>query len=166
MGALSEIEIFSCLTENLRLAAEDAESLARSPEKGAIYNQFRQRLLLIEGACRQASLWRQDTRWLPLGKLMAEAHQKAGGWLRGYKDEHGQRVQFAEGVRNPLFLMLAENLRAAHKGAQHLKDNATGRRGMILPDVLPGPHRDTRPVSLSGLNVSKGGLIVPSSVAA
>lgn len=152
MGALTEIEIFDCLADNLRLAAEDADNLAKSPYKGPIYNQFRTRLGLIEGACRQASVWRQDTRWLVLGRLMAEAHQKAGGWLRGYKDGlTGQRIPFAEGVRNPLFLMLAENLRAAQKGAEELRTKATGRRGMILPDLMPAPHRDTRPVTMSGL---------------
>jgi hypothetical protein len=161
MGALTEPEILDCLVENLRLAAECAETLATSPRKGPPYDRLRQHLHLVEGACRQASVWREDTRWLILGKLMAECHQKAGGWLRGFKDESGARVSFAEGVRNPLFLMLANNLRAAQKGAEDLKGKATGRRGMILPDVLPGPHRDTRPTGWT----RNGSIIVPGVAA-
>lgn len=161
MGALTETEIFDCLATNLTLAAEHADLLAVRPLKGAIYDKLRTELGLIEGACRQASAWREDTRWLPIGRMMAEAHQKAGGWLRGYKVGL-TRIKFSEGHENKLFRMLAANLRALLAAVERLRTQATGRVGMILPDVLPGPHRDTRPV---GWTPGHRGLIVPSSLA-
>lgn len=160
MGALTEIEIFACLRENLVLAIEHCDDLASLPLKGTTYDKLRHELRLIEGCCRQASAWREDTRWLPIGKLMAEAHQKAGGWLRGYKDPlTGQRIKFAPGVQNPLFRMLADNLRGLLKAVDGLKSRPTGRVGMILPEELPGPHRDTVPVGWR----PQGGLILPDS---
>lgn len=159
MGALTEIEIFDCLTDNLRGAADDADILARTHLKGEVYDRFRRRLLLIEGACRQASLWRQDTRWLPMGRLMAEVHGHAGNWLRGVKMPDGTRVKIAAGKMNPLFVMLADNLRNALAGVERLKNRATGRLGMILPEMQAAPHRDTRPVGW-------GPSIIPSVPAA
>lgn len=161
MGALTETEIFDCLATNLKLAAEHADALAVTPLKGPVYDKLRHELQLIEGACRQASVWREDTRWLPIGKMMAEAHQKAGGWLRGYK-VMGTRIKFSEGEENKLFRLLAANLRALLDAVERLRTRPTGRTGMILPDVLPGPHRDTRP---EGWTPNRRGLIVPSSVA-
>lgn len=162
MGALTEQEIFEALTANLKLAIEHCDDLARLPHKGETYDKLRHELRLIEGCCKQASAWREDTRWLPVGRLMAEAHQKAGGWLRGYKDPlSGQRIKFAPGQQNPLFRMLADNLRGLLKAVDALRTRPTGRLGMILPDMLPGPHRDTRPV-----HISRGGVILPDSAQA
>ena len=126
MGALTETEIFACLAENLTLAAEECERLAVLPAAGPTYNSLRHRLRLIEGACRQASAWREDTRWLPIGLMMHEAHDRAGNWLRGF---HPRK----------LFLMLAENLRMLAMTARDLQHNATGRVGMILPEPLASP---------------------------
>ena len=161
MGALTETEIFDCMRTSLKAAAECCDELARTPLKGPVYDRLRKELKLIEGCCRQASAWREDTRWLPIGLMMHEVHDKAGNWLRGWKHpENGQRIKFAEGQRNPLFVKLGENLRALSTVAENLRTKATGRVGMILPKPLPGPHRDTRPV---GFRQSPSGLILPGA---
>ena len=163
MGRLTETEIFDCLASNFRLAAEDADKLAHVPLKGEVYDQFRRRLQLIEGACRQASQWREDTRWLPIGLMIAEVHKRAGDWLRGMKMPDGTRVKIGDGKLHPLFEKLAENLRALQTAAEKVRDAKTGSMGMILPTVQAGPHRDTKPVGWAPPLVPKmnSGLILP-----
>lgn len=163
MGSLTETEIFDCLATNFRLAAQHADDLARLPAKGPTYRLFRDELKLIEGACRQASVWREDTRWLKIGLMMAEAHKRAGGWLRGIKAPDGSKRSLRAGELHPLFTHLADNLRAGLAAADRVRTAATGRIGMILPEVARGPHRDTRP---AGWNATPSGLIVPAGVAA
>lgn len=162
MGALTECEIFDCMTIHFRIAIEACEKLAARPTGNATYDRFRKALRMIEGTCKQANCWREDTRWLPIGKMMADCHQKAGEWLRGIKQEDGSRVAIAKGQLHPAFLMLAENLKALQKLTVQIRDQATHRVGMILPDVLPGPHRDTRP---AGWNRTPNGIIVPADAA-
>lgn len=158
MGALTEPEIFDCLTTNFRLAAEDCDKLARSPRKGPTYQSLRDKLELIEGACRQASVWRQDTRWLQIGLYMAKAHELSLEWLRGISAGPGKpRVKLAAGHMHPLFVKLAENLRAAQKQAEIFKTKATGKIGTILPEVAKAPMRDTSPVGWT----RQGSLYVP-----
>lgn len=159
MGALTESEIFNCLSENFSLAAEDCDKLAVSPRKGPTYRNLRERLELLEGACRQASVWRQDTRWLDIGLYMAKAHDLSLEWLRGIPAGPGRpRVKVAAGHMHPLFVKLAENLRAAHKKAEEFRTKATGKIGTILPETPRAPHRDTVPVGWR----NHGGLIVPA----
>ena len=168
MSALTEIEIFDCMAENLRLAAQDCELLATEPMKGFIYDRFRKSLKLVEGACRQASVWRQDTRWLPIGVQMSECHKRAGDWLRGVVQPDGHRAPIPFGQKHPLFLKLAEILRALLKQVGSLRTSATGRTGMILPNVAPSPFRETRQHSVSlpaGLTQRASGLIVPGACA-
>lgn len=162
MGALTESEIFDCMRTNLVLAVEHCDDLAKLPAKGPTYRKLIDELKLIEGCCRQASAWREDTRWLNHGLLMAEVHKKAGSWLRGYKI-NGVTVKFAPGHINPLFRMLADNLRAMIKAVDQTKNQRTGRVGMILPDMLPGPHRETRQHRVQ-LPRTPGGIILPSDV--
>lgn len=162
MGDLTEREIFDCIGTNAKLAAEHCESLARKPREGETYDLLREELKLIEGACRQASAWRGDTRWLPLGLAMEEAHVKAGEWLRGVKVA-GQRIRLAERHNFECFMKLAENLRGIHAAMEKLRDAKTNRVGMILPDSRPAPFRDTRPV---GFTKSLGGVLIPPSRAA
>lgn len=162
MGDLTEAEIFDCLADNFRLAAQHADDLARLPAKGRTYNKFRAELKLIEGAARQASQWREDSRWLKIGLMVAEAHKRAGGWLRGIKTPDGTKRMLRDGELHPLFTKLAENLRAGHRLSEDFRTRATGRIGMILPDALPAPHRDTRP---AGWNQTPAGLLVPSGMA-
>lgn len=167
MGALTEREIFDCLEENFRLAAEYAEQMATNPRRGPIYVKFRESLKLAEGACRQAAAWREDSRWLKTGMNLAEAHQKAGGWLRGIKVKNGPYITLAEGHKHPLFVKLAEVLRAGAEAAKLLRMRATGKLGMILPEVRKAePRTQGRPMQVllppMGPRVSPGGIILPS----
>lgn len=162
MGALTEREIFDCLSTNFRLAAEAAERLATIKRTGPTYDSLREKLELIEGACRQAAVWRQDARWLQIGIMMAEAHKRAGDWLRGIKVAGSPvRIKLADGHRHPLFLKLAENLRAGEQRAIELRDKKTGRVGMILPKAGRAPRRDTVPVGWR----RTGGILVPAGAA-
>jgi hypothetical protein len=163
MGDLTEREIFDCLEENFRLAADNAEKLAHVPAKGPVYAQFRDNLCLIEGACRQANYWRQDTRWLDIAKWCGTVHQTCGDWLRGIKVKGGPRVKLADGHLHPNFMRAAQRLKACHQVAIDFRDKATGKVGMILPTPLPGPHRDTRPVGWSRTN---SGLFLPAGAGA
>lgn len=162
MGQLTEQEIFDCLSTNFRLAAEDCEKLAKLPRKGPTYSSFRDKLELLEGACRQAAAWREDSRWLTIGLYMAECHKRAGDWLRGIKVAPDRpRVKIAPGHMHPLFQKLAEHLREAHAKAEEFRTKATGKMGTILPEVQAAPHRDTVPVGWR----NHGSLIVPESTA-
>lgn len=160
MGKLTEIEIFECLSVNFRLAAEHCEDLARLPRKGPTYILLRKELRLLEGACRQAAQWRDDARWLQIGLYMAETHKRAGDWLRGVKQPAGGYRPIPEGQRHPMFLKLADCLRAGERRAESLRIARTGRRGTILPKPLAGPHRETRPV---GWTKAASGLLVPTA---
>lgn len=166
MSALTEVEILACLRENLRLAAEDCEKLSISPFRGFVYDRFRKELRLIEGCCRQMAYWRDgDARWLPIGFMMSEAHKRAGGWLR--MGRHTQKAtQEARVASHPVFMKLAEQLRHILVLVANLETQATGVIGSILPTPLPGPHREHRPVSVIGEKLSKGGIIIPTGVAA
>ena len=159
MGALTEAEIFDCMRTNFRTAIDECEYLTKRPTGGIHYDRFRKALRLIEGTCKQANCWREDTRWLPIGKMMAECHLRAGEWLRGIKQEDGSRIKIATGELHPAFAMLAENLKALMRLAEQIRFAATHRSGMILPEVLEGPHRDTRPV---GWNKSDSGILLPA----
>lgn len=160
MGQLTESEIFDCIGTNAKLAAEHCDDLARLTRKGPTYDLLRKELKLIEGACRQAAYFRQDARWLPIGLMMEEAHNRAGEWLRGVKQPMGGRRKIPEGQLHPLFVKLGDNLRALHAKMEGLRTRATGKVGMILPKPLPAPHRDTVPV---GFTRSMGGVLISDS---
>ncbi len=160
--ALSETEVLDCLKSNLRLAAQSCDKLAVSSRKGPTYRQLRDQLRLVEGACRQVAYFRGgDARWLQVGLFMAEAHKRAGDWLRGLKQPDGTRIKVAPGQMHPLFTRLAEVLRSAYSKAEELRTKATNRIGPILPKPGVPPHRDTRP---AGWNRSPGGLLIPERV--
>lgn len=164
MSALTEQEIFDCLFANLRLAAEHCENLATYPKTGLTYIKLRDELKLIEGACRQANYWRADTRWLKFAYHMGEAHRLAGNWLRGIKVGPGPRRRIPPGQRHPMFMALAEALRAIAVRAEQIKNGRTGVRGPIIPIMREGPHRDTRPVQVMlppGMERRASGLIAP-----
>lgn len=136
MADLTEQQIFSCMTENFRLAAEACDRLAVTPISGTSYKALRESLAMLEGTCRQAAVWRQDCRWYDIGLLMAEAHKRAGNWLRGAVDPvTGYRIKLAEVHRYRNFNLLADNLRKAEKRAIECRDRKTGRVGMILPEA-------------------------------
>ena len=151
MGALTETEIFDCLAENFRLAAEKCEKLAWDPHRGFIYNAFVKEIKLVEGAAMQASTWREDTRWLKISLLMGEVHRRAGHWMRNSKTKDERKVA------DERFKKLADNLRGFARDAEDMKDKATGHLGMILPESLPMPHREARPVQV----ITPGGILIP-----
>jgi|GEM_PF-3187145 len=159
MGALTEQEIFDRMSESLKAAAECARDLATLPIKGPTYDRFRKELRLIEGCCRQASAWREDTRWLKVGMLMAETHQRAGNMLRGYREPDGTKRVFAQGTQFDWFSKLATNLVSIKASCDALRTSRTGRTGMILPETGPAPHRDHRPV---GWRSTESGLVIPA----
>lgn len=160
MGALTETEIFDCMTSNLQLAAGLCDQLADCPKRGDHYNRLRKAMRLVEGTFKQAAVWREDARWLPWGLTIEKAHQMAGGWLRGIPQQGGGYVVLSEGTRHPCFVMLADNLRAMLRQVEALRTQKTGRRGMILPIPQRGPHRDTVP---TGWTKSLGGIVIPGT---
>lgn len=140
MGALTEQEIFDRMIGCLKASIDCCIHLATSPHRDYHYDRLRKNLRLAGDACRQAAQWREDARWLTNDRLLTECHKRAGDWLRGYKDEAGERIHYSRRDIHELFTMLARNLAALHNSVVDLKTRATGRRGMILPIV----HRDTR----------------------
>lgn len=136
-AVLTEIEIFDRLISSFRAAEEHCRALALQENriKGQHYNKLRAHLMLIEGCCRQASAWREDWRWLQIGKYAAECHKRCGGWLR-----HRDPPKY--------FLLLADNMQMMQKATQEMKDRATGVRGPILP-VLPKYEPENRQVAVS-----------------
>ena len=122
MSDLTEGEIFSCMVENFNKAASCCDRLEKLPVMGQAYAELRDSLKLIEGCCRQAGHWREDSRWFPLGIAMETAHANAGGWLRSRQPRK-------------LFRMLGDNLRLGANLAAHLRHDKTGVRGTILPPV-------------------------------
>lgn len=167
MTATTEHEILSLLADNLKRAAEDCEHLAWHPRRGHIYLRFRAALTEVSGCCEQAFYWRgYDARWLALGELVAFVLARSGNWLRGSRilapdghaamwtggtPEHRKRAQ-------PEFRWLANKLREVHYDMERIRDMATGKLGPILPPVLEGLHRDTRPVQV----MTPGGIILPA----
>ena len=157
MSALTEIEIFNCLSENFKLAAEHCEDLAKLPAKGPTYKKLIEELKLIEGACRQAGYWRQDDRWFRIGIYAEECHKKAGGWLRTF-------------APSKYFLKLAEALRAGHVKAEEFKTKKTGQTGMLLTELNVGHEAPLRHQPISVIlpkpepRKSPGGIIIPSGV--
>jgi len=142
MARLTEGEIFSKMRECLRESEEACRALAVLPAKGAAYDRLRANLRLVEGCCRQAGAWREDSRWLPMGLQMATAHKMAGDWLRGVEQPGGGRRKLGPGEIHPCFQRLADILAAAGKACEHLRNAKTGRRGIILPD-MPNIGRQT-----------------------
>lgn len=141
MSLLTEHEILDCLVENFRLAAGHCDALAVLPARGPIYRLLRKELELVEGCCRQVAQYRGDARWLRIGLMMEEAHRRAGTWLR---DKSMPRTATLNAA-HPLFLRLAENLRAGQKRAEELRDKATGRVGLILPKPMRAIRTEGRP---------------------
>jgi hypothetical protein len=85
---------------------------------------------------------------------MGEVHRRAGHWMRSSPTKETRKEA------DKRFKKLAENLRMFAREAEDLRTRATGRLGMILPDPLPGPHRDTRPIQV----ITPGGIIIPADI--
>jgi hypothetical protein len=151
MGDLTEREILTTMQHHLRRAIDCCDKLTKEPKYGRNYRDLRESLARIEGCCRQASAWREDTRWLKYGLMMEECHQRSLKWLRA----HAPRT---------LFKKLGEALRALMKACEDLRDKAPPKLGMILPEVQRDPternaHILVKPPKLA--TVKPGGLILP-----
>ena len=164
MGALTEREIFDQMTSQLKSAVDACVHIAKHDRRGWHYDRLRKALALVAGCCRQAAYWRGDARWLNTAMVCAQAHQRTGDWLRGFKDPiSGRRIMYSKKDITDLFTAMAANLAALHNAAVDLRDKKTGKAGMILPIVKEGPHRETRPVSVDGVKFREltSGLVVP-----
>lgn len=127
MSHLTESEIIAKLKEAFRLASGYSDALAVLPMRGVTYDALRKELALAEGCCRSIAYYRGDSRWFRLGMMMEETHKRAGTWLRTFP------VTTTSNEAHPLFLKLADNLRAGMRKCEDLETRATGRVGMILP---------------------------------
>ena len=170
MSDLTEAEIFDRMSDSLNRAIRLCRRLSTETMKGFVYNDLRKELKLIEGCCRQAAFWRSDGRWLPLGLCIAEAHARAGEWLRGVKDPvSGQRRKIAPGEQHPLFVKLAENLEMLLKVVGDLKTKRTNTTGPIYAKpVVDHGRRVGAPVVVAlppGMQRRRGGLIAPTEMA-
>ncbi len=141
--ALTEADVLSKHTQALKEASECCQLLARNadPEKAAprghIYGNLRRALTSIEGTCRQMCYFREDTRWIKLGILYANAMRKCSqmfanqNWM-GF----GQiRKLFDEGLRRMDDLA---NLKTGQRGPI-LPTKPTG--WLIMPDLQTGMQR-------------------------
>lgn len=127
MARLTEIEILDRLKSSCLDAAAQADQLSRG-ERGPIYPRFRENIDLIHGCCRQMSGWREDARWGQFGLRIHECRERCRRWL---VEKHGPKM----------FRKLADILREAHKRAVDLETKRTGRRGILLPDMMPAETR-------------------------
>lgn len=154
----TELEIFGLMADNLLEAAEQAKDLAWHPRRGMVYNRLRTALKQCEGCCRQAYYWRNyDARWLMVEKQIAWIRSRIGDWLRDSPSVQKRKEM------HPRFKMLSEQLRKMHYDAERIRTAATGILGPVLPAVLEGPHRDTRPVHVPiGFRELSSGLVVPT----
>ena len=152
MSALTEQEIFSLMAQELKLGAECCDKLAMSPKQGPLFDALRKHLKTIEGCCRQAAHWREDTRWLPVGIEMEKAHQFARRWIV----EHYSRK---------MFTLLAAKMLELHKIAVDLRDKAPPKLGLILPELQADPTpRNAHILMPPKPKRLKSGLIVPGTV--
>lgn len=170
MGALTEVEIFDCIATNVAIAADCCDQMATRPTRGVPFIKFREACANVEGACRQASQWRSDTRWLPMGLMMEKCHQLALKWITGFKAEPRRpRIAVSERDKHQGFVKMAENLRFAAEAMKILKNSKTGKIGMILPDTSRGPTRTQgRPMQVllpEGMLARPSGIIVPREAA-
>jgi len=156
MSDLTEKEIFDCLSENFRLAAENCLKIATSPKRGKIYRELIDQLSLIEGASRQACHWRGDTRWLDIADKAAYAQKFSGDWLRRYNSE--KSIWFLK----KLFVQLGLLMNFGFKLSLDLKDKKTGILGPILPENMKSSLiKGDRNICM---RISNGGIIIPDGV--
>ena len=167
MGALTEQEIFDRMSGCLKAAIDCCVHLATKPNRGWHYDKLRKNLRLAGDCCRQAATWREDARWLTHDKNLTECHKRAGDWLRGYKDQAGERIHYSRGDINAMFIKLAQVLSQLHNAVVDMRTRATGRSGMILPVVHREIRTQDRAVAVKlppGMMQRDSGLIVPGTV--
>ena len=121
MAELTEKEILECLNDNLKIAVETCQKLADG-ERGPIYPQFHSAVKLVDGACRQMSGFREDTRWSAFALYLHEVPDRVRKWLVDDKKTYTAELN-----------MLADIFRWAQMRAKELETKRTGKRGIILP---------------------------------
>lgn len=154
----TEIEIFGLMADNLKEAAEQCADLAWHPRRGMVYNRLRTALKECCGCCRQAYYWRNyDARWLMMEKQISHLCERCGNWLRDSPSVQKRKEA------HPRFKQMSELFLKLYRDAETIRTAATGIPGPIMPTMLPGPHRDTRPVqvALPGWHETRSGLVVP-----
>jgi hypothetical protein len=165
---LTQHEVVDRLRQSLREAGDAAVGLSMSPIKGPNYRRLREHLLLVEGCCRQLAAMREDSRWLPIGFMMAEAQKRSRLWLVGGKDPvTGIRFGIGMATRHPLFDMLARNLAFMLAAVDKLLTAATGVVGRPIVPEVRAERRAGAPVPVhlpAGFEQSKGGVILPRTV--
>lgn len=165
MSDLSEQETIDRMKSALKEAGQASLDLATiTTRRVKAYVRLRTALGLVEGSCRQLSVFREDTRWLRWASLAEQAHVRAGHWLRGYKDVEGKRIHYTAVEKKNNFTKLAANLAFMLAGAERLLTERTGRIGPILPVVPNLGRRIGAPVrgfSLPGEYRTKTGIILP-----
>lgn len=139
---IAESEIFKVLAENFRLSAENCEKLAWDPQRGRIYYTFMDQIKMIERCAYQAGTFREDARWFTISLQMGQVLRRCGAWMRGSRTKDERKEA------DKRFKKLADILRKLQYECEHRRDAATGRAGMILPEPLEGPNRETRPVQI------------------
>lgn len=119
MAGTTEQEILGVLEDEFRKAQELCRNIAKFPYAGPNYAALRESIDLIEGCCRQLTVWRSDERWLPVGIQMAYLKNRCGDWLRGHQPRK-------------MFMTMAAAMGRFHRIAVQLRDKKTGIRGDIL----------------------------------
>lgn len=145
---LTEREIFDQMKNQLRSAIADCKLIAQEPRSGVHFVRLRKSLKLIEGCCRQAAHWREDSRWLGPGLHMEHAHQIAREWL----DRPSVKAK-------KMFTLLGAALTRMLKDLEALETRATGKVGRILV-----PRISASPLSALPVRRMPGGLIVPATM--
>lgn len=164
MSTLSESEVFDRLFSAIGEARDACKNLAVRSTEGRDYSSLRDSLMLIEGCCRQMGVFREDTRWLLPGMMVAECHKMAGGWLRGYYD-HGVQVKWAPGMMNKMFVGLELALANLAIMAARIRTERTGKKGPILPDsMLATPERKQGRISMFNPTGKRATLILPGKL--
>lgn len=156
MSHLTEGEVLDKLQDSLGEAIQASKELAVRSRLGRPYERLGNALVAVEGCCRQLAAFRGDGRWLPFGIYMAECHKRAGGWIRGYR-ENGVHIFHTNGHINKVFVELANQLSHIQDAVMVIANAKTGTTGPILPATPPAERRIGAPVSTSGL-------ILPASV--
>src|SRR5271165_5690719 len=75
MSLLNDKEIFDRMNHNLRSAAQHCVDLAKLPAKGPTYRLFMEEMRAIENCARALAYYRDDSRYLKIGMMMAECHK-------------------------------------------------------------------------------------------
>lgn len=157
--SLTEREVVDRIRTSLRESIDACKDLAVASWRGIPYDRLRTHLILVEGACRQLFVFREDARWLVFGLKMHEVHMLAGNWLRGYS-KNGIHHTWTIGQTNEMFVKLAAELIIVLGVLDRLLEQRTGTAGPILPQPVD-ERRLGRPAYENRAKSKRGKLLVP-----